>query len=132
VVRIPETSEATFSKMTQFGKTMGKVIVQCKDTPGFIANHLIVPYLLAAIRLVERGDGTMEDVDTAMKLGAGYPMGPFEVLDHIGVDLFKSISEDWSTRFPEEQAYRVPSTLVKKVEEGKLGRKTGEGFYKYN
>jgi len=76
VVRIPETSDETFNAMLDWGKAMKKVTVDCKDTPGFIVNRLLVPYLMEAIRMVERGDASVKDVDTAMKLGAGHPMGP--------------------------------------------------------
>ncbi|XP_071524013.1 hydroxyacyl-coenzyme A dehydrogenase, mitochondrial-like isoform X1 [Panulirus ornatus] len=131
VVRIPETSQATMDAMTAWGAALGKITVQCKDTPGFIVNYLLVPYLLSAIRLIERGDATMEDIDTAMKLGASYPMGPFELLDFIGLDTMKLVNKAWSTDYPEEQAFQMVPTLVKLVEEGKLGRKSGEGFYRY-
>ncbi|KAJ3202824.1 hypothetical protein HK099_001726 [Clydaea vesicula] len=81
IIRIPETDEKVTQALVEFCKKLGKVPVLCKDTPGFIVNRLLVPYMMEAIRLVERGDATKEDVDTAMKLGAGYPMGPFELLD---------------------------------------------------
>ena len=72
---------------------MGKSPVKCKDTPGFIVNRLLVPYMMEAIRMAERGDATPEDIDTAMKLGAGYPMGPFELADYVGLDTTKFIVE---------------------------------------
>merc|ERR1711983_381497 len=83
VVRIPESSDETFDAMVAWGKAMKKMTVDCKDTPGFIVNRLLVPYLMVAVRLVERGDASIRDVDTAMKLGAGYPMGPFELADYL-------------------------------------------------
>lgn len=89
VVRGPETSDATFNALMEYGAKIGKTTVKCKDTPGFIVNRLLVPYLFEAIRLVERGDASMEDVDTAMKLGAGYPMGPFTLADLVGLDTCK-------------------------------------------
>ena len=84
VVRISETSDETFKSMMEWGNAMGKSTVAAKDTPGFIVNRLLVPTCFEAIRLVERGDATPKDVDTAMKLGAAHPMGPFELTDYIG------------------------------------------------
>ncbi|XP_042235128.1 hydroxyacyl-coenzyme A dehydrogenase, mitochondrial-like isoform X2 [Homarus americanus] len=131
IVRISETSEDTYNAMKTFGKNMGKVSVLCKDNPGFIANRLVVPYLLSAVRMVERGDATTRDVDTALKLGGGFPMGPFELFDHIGIDTLLFVSEHWEKLFPDDQAFKVPPTLTKLVKEGKFGKKSGEGFYKY-
>merc|ERR1712212_1424153 len=131
VVRIPQTSDQTYDAMVAWGQAMGKATVECKDTPGFIVNRLLVPYLMEAIRMVERGDASAKDVDTAMKLGAGYPMGPFELADYVGLDTNKFIMEGWSERFPEEPLFKESPLLNKLVSEGKLGRKNGEGFYKY-
>lgn len=131
VVRIPETSDETFNAMLAWGKAMKKMTVDCKDTPGFIVNRLLVPYLMEAVRLVERGDASAKDVDLAMKLGAGHPMGPFELADYVGLDTNKFIMDGWSERFPEETLFRQSELLNKLVAEGKLGRKTGEGFFKY-
>jgi len=131
VVRIPQTSDDTYDAMVAWGKAMGKVTVECKDTPGFIVNRLLVPYILEAVRMVERGDASAKDVDTAMKLGAGYPMGPFELADYVGLDTNKFIITGWSERYPEEPLFRASELLNKLVTEGKLGRKSGEGFYKY-
>lgn len=131
VIRIPETSQETFDAMQAWGKAMGKVTVSAKDTPGFIVNRLLVPNLMESIRMVERGDATPEDVDTAMKLGAGYPMGPFELADYVGLDTTKFIIDGWHERYPEETLFKPSPLLNKLVSEGKLGKKTGEGFYKY-
>ena len=87
VVRISETSDETFKSMMEWGNAMGKSTVAAKDTPGFIVNRLLVPTCFEAIRLVERGDATPKDVDTAMKLGAAHPMGPFELTDYIGIEI---------------------------------------------
>ena len=106
VVRIPETSDETYDAMVAWGKAMGKVTVECKDTPGFIVNRLLVPYIMEAVRMVERGDASVKDVDTAMKLGAGYPMGPFELADYVGLDTNKFIMDGWSERYPEEPLFR--------------------------
>jgi len=127
VIRLPSTTDQTHEAMFAWGESIGKYCVTCKDTPGFIVNSLLGPYLAGALAMVERGDATYQDVDAAMKLGAGYPMGPFELLDYTGLDLHKHINE--SPDFPN----RAPSTLINKmVSEGKLGVKTGEGFYKYS
>merc|ERR1712012_572700 len=131
VVRIPQTSDDTYNAMVAWGQAMGKVTVECKDTPGFIVNRLLVPYLMEAIRMVERGDASAKDVDTAMKLGAGHPMGPFELADYVGLDTNKFIMDGWSELYPEETLFKPSPLLNKLVAEGKLGRKSGEGFYKY-
>uniref|UniRef100_A0A914PE18 3-hydroxyacyl-CoA dehydrogenase n=1 Tax=Panagrolaimus davidi TaxID=227884 RepID=A0A914PE18_9BILA len=105
--------------------------VACKDTPGFIVNRLLVPYSFEAFRLFERGDASKEDIDTAMKLGAGYPMGPFELADYVGLDTLKFIMDGWSKAHPNEPLFKPCESINKLVAEGKLGRKTGEGFFKY-
>ncbi|KAJ8317893.1 hypothetical protein KUTeg_002984 [Tegillarca granosa] len=102
-----------------------------EDTPGFIVNRLLVPYMVEAVRLVERGDASTKDVDTAMKLGAGYPMGPFELCDYVGLDTMKFILDGWSKNYPDNPLFQPSELLNKLVSEGKLGAKTGEGFYKY-
>merc|ERR1712212_103325 len=127
VIRIPQTSDETFASMTAWGKAIGKYTVTCKDTNGFIVNALLGPYISDAIAMVERGDATYQDVDAAVKLGLGYPMGPFELLDYTGIDLHKYINDN------AEPAMKRPSKLIDQmVAEGKLGMKTGEGFYKYS
>lgn len=132
VIRIPETSDETFNKLMEFGKVMGKTTVTCKDTPGFIVNRLLIPYTLEAIRMLERGDATAKDIDTAMKLGAGYPMGPFELADYVGLDTNKFILDGWIKQFPDNPLFKPIPLLDKLVSEGKLGIKSGEGFYKYD
>jgi len=131
VVRTDETSDDTYAKIDAWGKAIGKVTVKCKDTPGFIVNRLLIPYTMEAVRMLERGDASAKDIDTAMKLGAGYPMGPFELSDFVGVDIGYYIGEGWAERFPDDPAYKVPEIVRKMMKEGKLGRKTGEGYYKY-
>lgn len=124
------TSDATFSDLLAYGQKVNKVTVNCKDTPGFIVNRLLVPYLFEAIRLYERGDASKEDIDAAMKLGAGYPMGPFQLADFVGLDTCKFIMDGW--RENDANPLFEPSPLLNKlVDEGKFGRKTGEGFYSY-
>lgn len=110
---------------------MEKTCVTAKDTTGFIVNRLLVPNLFESIRMIERGDATAKDIDTAMKLGSGVPMGPLELVDYTGLDTAKFVMDGWSKRFPEEPLFRQSELLNKLVSEGKLGRKTGEGFYKY-
>jgi 3-hydroxyacyl-CoA dehydrogenase len=131
VVSLDGTSKETTQALTQFATTIGKTPVQCKDTPGFIVNRLLVPYLMEALRMAERGDASYKDIDTAMKLGAGYPMGPFELADFVGLDVNKFIIDGWHSRFPDNPLFAPSPKLNQLVKEGKLGRKTGEGFYKY-
>lgn len=120
-----------------------------KDTPGFIVNRLLIPYNNEAVRMIERGDATAEgtvneikilfhqsglslDIDTAMKLGAGFPMGPIELLDYVGLDTSKFITDGLQERYPDEPTFRTTGLINKLVAEGKYGRKTGAGFYKYS
>lgn len=131
VIKAPGTSQQTFDALLDFSKALGKHPVSCKDTPGFIVNRLLVPYLMEAVRLHERGHGSKEDIDVAMKLGAGYPLGPFELLDYVGLDTSKFIIDGWYEAEPENPLFSPSPLLNKLVAEGKLGKKTGEGFYKY-
>ncbi|KAG1956290.1 hydroxyacyl-coenzyme A dehydrogenase, mitochondrial [Pimephales promelas] len=131
VIKAPATSQQTFDALLEFSKALGKHPVSCKDTPGFIVNRLLVPYMLEAVRLHERGHGSKEDIDVAMKLGAGYPMGPFELLDYVGLDTSKFIIDGWHAMDPDNPLFDTSPLLNKLVSEGKLGKKTGEGFYKY-
>jgi len=130
VVKTAETSQDTLQALLNFSTKVGKKPVTCSDTPGFIVNRLLVPYMAEAIRLHERGVATKEDIDTAMKLGAGYPMGPFELLDYVGLDTTKFILEGWS-KTSQDPLFKPPEILTKLVKEGKLGAKSGEGFYQH-
>lgn len=132
VIRTSDTSDETYKLLTEFGKRLGKVTVSCKDTPGFIVNRLLIPYFADAFQMFERGDASFQDIDTAMKLGAGYPMGPFELQDYTGLDLAKDIMEGWAKKFPNDSRLKNLETVNKMVAKGKLGRKSGEGFYKYD
>ena len=132
VVRTDKTSEEVFAAARAFGEACGKSPVACKDTPGFVVNRLLVPYMVQALQMLERGDATKEDIDTAMKLGCGYPMGPVELTDYVGLDTTLSIVQGWVDKYPNEPAFAVPAILEQKVAEGKLGRKSGEGFYKWD
>jgi 3-hydroxyacyl-CoA dehydrogenase len=131
VIRIPETSDTTYDAAMNFGKKLGKTCVTCKDTPGFIVNRLLVPYMSEAVRMLERGEASARDIDTAMKLGAGYPMGPFELSDYVGLDTTKNITHIWHKIYPDNPLFNPIPLLDKLVAEGKLGVKSGEGFYKY-
>lgn len=131
VVRTDKTDADVFETARGFGKAVGKAPVACKDTPGFVVNRLLVPYMSQALLMLERGDATKEDIDTAMQFGCGYPMGPLTLTDYVGLDTTLAILEGWVKNYPDEPAFIIPEILRKKVSEGKLGRKTGEGFYKW-
>ncbi|KAI8812504.1 hydroxyacyl-CoA dehydrogenase [Cladochytrium replicatum] len=134
IIRLQETSDEVFDSLVNFTKQLSKVPVSCKDTPGFIVNRLLVPYMLEAARLVERGEATKEDVDTAMKLGAGYPMGPFELMDYVGLDTMKFITDGWykdSKDLKGNELVAPVRSIDELTADGKLGRKGGEGFYSY-
>ena len=131
VVKTPETADGVFAEARSFGEAVGKVPVAAADTPGFVVNRLLVPYMAEAMRMVERGDATEADVDAGMTLGCGYPMGPFTLTDYVGLDTTLSILEGWHERFPNDPLFVPPQILKDKVAAGKLGRKTGEGFFKW-
>lgn len=131
VVRTKATSDEVFAEAKAFGEACGKVPVAASDTPGFIVNRLLVPYLAEAIRMVERGEATPADVDNGMTLGCGYPMGPFTLLDYVGLDTTLFILEGWHKLEPGNPLFAPPRLLVDKVKAGKLGRKTGEGFFRW-
>ncbi|KAG8190785.1 hypothetical protein JTE90_005821 [Oedothorax gibbosus] len=132
VIRTVDTSDDTYNKMMEFGKNLGKQTITCKDTPGFVVNRLLVPYMGEAMRMLERGDATAKDIDIAMKLGAGYPMGPFELMDYVGLDTTVFIMEGWHEKYPDNPLFEPSKLLKKLVSEGKLGKKSGEGIYKYD
>jgi len=132
VVRTTVTDESAFKTVFDFVKILGKTPVSCKDTPGFIVNRLLVPFLAQSLLLLERGDASIEDIDTGMRLGAGHPMGPIHLADYVGLDTTLFILEGWVKSYPNEPAFVIPNILKQKVKEGKLGRKSGEGFYKWN
>jgi 3-hydroxybutyryl-CoA dehydrogenase len=130
VVRTIQTGEATFRAAWDFAKSVGKEPVAAKDTTGFVVNLLLVPYLLDAIRALERGVASVEDMDKAMKLGCGYPMGPFTLLDLVGLDTTMYVAEVMFDEFREAR-YAPPPLLKRMVMAGHLGRKSGRGFYTY-
>ena len=130
VARTVLTDEAVVATATEWVRTVGKTPVQTKDSTAFIVNRLLVPYLLDAVRLYEGGLASLEDIDTAMKLGCGYPMGPFTLLDLVGLDTAMYVAEVMFEEFREPR-YAPPPLLKRMVLAGRLGRKTGRGFYAY-
>lgn len=131
VVRTVTTSDETFKRAFAFAKSLGKEAVAAKDNSGFIVNLLLVPYLLDAIRAVERGVGSVPDVDKAMQLGCGYPMGPLTLLDFVGLDTTFHIAEIMFKEY-REQRYAPPPLLKRMVLAGMYGKKSGKGFYDYS
>jgi 3-hydroxybutyryl-CoA dehydrogenase len=130
VVRTISTSEETIETVKQFAISLGKTPVLAKDTAGFIVNFLLIPYLLAAIRMLENGMATRDDIDTAMKLGCGYPMGPFTLLDYVGLDTTLWAAEAIYEEF-KDPLYAPPPLLRRMVISGMYGKKSGQGFYDY-
>jgi 3-hydroxybutyryl-CoA dehydrogenase len=130
VIRALTTSDETYQAVFQFAQSLGKEPITAPDRPGFIVNRLLVPYLLDAIRAYENGLGTLEDIDKGMKLGCGYPMGPFTLLDFVGLDTTYYIANIMFEEF-REPAYAPPPLLKRMVLAGRLGKKSGQGFYKY-
>lgn len=128
VVRTIVTSQATFEAARAFAKRVGKVPITARDNSGFVVNLLLVPYLLDAIRQLERGVATVEDIDRAMTLGCGYPMGPLTLGDFVGLDTLLHVAEIMYGEYREER-YAAPPLLKRLVAMGRYGRKTGAGFY---
>ncbi len=130
LVRAITTSEETMAFGRAFGARLGKTTVESKDRAGFIVNQLLVPYLLAAIRMLEEGFAAREDIDTAIRLGLNHPMGPLELVDLIGLDTTLQIAEVLHEEF-REPSFAPPPLLRRMVAAGHLGRKVGRGFYEY-
>ncbi len=130
VVKTIATAPEVFDAAIEFGKKLGKVPVRTSDKTGFIVNRLLVPYLLDAIRAYEEGVGSITDIDEAMKLGCGYPMGPFTLLDFVGLDTTYYITEVMYDEF-KERRFASPALLRRLVLAGWYGRKSGKGFYDY-
>jgi len=130
IVRTISTSEETIETVRQFAISLGKTPVLAKDTAGFIVNFLLIPYLLAAIRMLENGQATRDDIDTAMKLGCGYPMGPFTLLDYVGLDTTMWAAEAIYDEY-KDPLYAPPPLLRRMVASGMYGKKSGKGFYDY-
>jgi 3-hydroxybutyryl-CoA dehydrogenase len=130
VVRGLTTTDETYRTTFAFAQSLGKEPITAPDRPGFIVNRLLVPYLLDAIRAYENGLGTLEDIDKGMTLGCGYPMGPFTLLDFVGLDTTYFIANIMFEEF-REPAYAPPPLLKRMVMAGRLGKKSGRGFYQY-
>ncbi|MFI5272311.1 MAG: 3-hydroxyacyl-CoA dehydrogenase family protein [Ktedonobacterales bacterium] len=128
IVRTIATSDETTDELRGFARSLGKTPIVAKDTAGFVVNFLLIPYMLAAIRMYENGTATMEDIDTGMKLGCGYPMGPFELLDYVGLDTTLYAAEQIYHENP-DPAYAPPTLLRRMVQAGRFGKKNGKGFY---
>jgi len=131
IVRALTTSDATIATLREFVTSLGKTGVVCKDSPGFIVNRLMVPYLLGAIRALEQGVATVEEIDTAVKLGLGHPMGPFELIDYTGLDINLHVANVFFDEF-KDPAVAPPALLKRMVLAGRLGAKSGRGFYEYD
>ena len=129
-VRTILTSDETMQTAREFGASLGKTMVTAKDTPGFIVNRLLIPYILDAVRVYENGLATREDIDTAIKLGLNHPMGPLTLLDFVGLDTTLFIADAMFEEYKDER-YAAPPLLRRMVLAGQLGRKSGKGFYDY-
>ena len=125
-----DTSEQALAAAKAFAEQIGKVPIVTKDRSGFIVNMLLMPYLMAAVRMFEEGFATREDIDTGMKLGCGHPMGPLTLCDFIGLDVIYAIGSALFEEFKRDE-YAPPPLLKRMVASGRLGRKSGRGFYEY-
>lgn len=130
VIRALTTSDETYATAYAFAQSLGKEPITAPDRPGFIVNRLLVPYLLAAVRAYENGLGTLEDIDKGMQLGCGHPMGPLTLLDFVGLDTTYYIGNIMFEEF-RDPSYAPPPLLKRMVLAGRLGRKSGRGFYDY-
>jgi 3-hydroxyacyl-CoA dehydrogenase len=131
VIQGRRSSPEVVAAARAFGEKVGKAPILAKDTPGFVVNRLLVPLLHEAVLMVERGDATPRDVDAGMELGCGHPMGPLKLLDYVGLDTTLFILEGWHQRYPNEPSFKPSELLKKMVKEGRLGRKSGRGFYEW-
>ena len=130
IVRTIETSDETVEQLREFAEKLGKTPIIAKDTAGFVVNFLLIPYMLSAVRMYENGLATKEDIDTGMKLGCGYPMGPFQLLDYVGLDTTLYAAEAIYKESP-DPAYAPPTLLRRMVPAGRMGMKSGKGFFEY-
>ena len=131
IVRGISTSDETMATLRAFVEKLGKTPVICKDTPGFVVNKLLVPYMIGAIRLLEQDVASPEDIDAAVKLGLRHPMGPFELLDYTGLDICMHVANVLYEEF-KDPSMAPPPLLRRMVAAGHLGRKSGRGFYEYD
>ena len=130
IVRALDTSDETVAAATQFAQRLGKHAIETKDRSGFIVNFLLTPYLMAAVRMFEEGFASREDIDAAMKLGAGHPMGPLTLCDFIGLDVLSAVCVSLYEVFKRPE-YAPPPLMKRMIAAGRLGRKSGKGFYDY-
>jgi 3-hydroxybutyryl-CoA dehydrogenase len=130
VVRTITTSEETAAAVFEFARSLGKEAIRTHDNSGFIVNRLLVPYLLDAVRALEEGVGSKEDIDKGMELGCGYPMGPLKLLDFVGLDTTYAIAEIMYAEYREKR-FAPPPLLKRMVLAGRYGKKAGRGFYEY-
>jgi 3-hydroxybutyryl-CoA dehydrogenase len=131
VARAIATADDVYETVCEFGKKLGKVTVRTSDKPGFIVNRLLVPYLVDAVRAFEEGAGSIADIDVSMKLGCGYPMGPFTLLDYVGLDTTYYITNVMFDEFKEKR-FASPPLLKRMVMAGWYGKKNGKGFYDWS
>ena len=132
IIRGYYTSDETVATATELAKKMGKVTVEVKkDSPGFIVNRIMTPHFLEAIKMLEEGIATAEDIDTAVKNGLNYPMGPFELMDLTGIDIAYHVTEYFHKELNQELKWIAPTLMKSMIKAGKLGRKTGAGWYDY-
>jgi 3-hydroxybutyryl-CoA dehydrogenase len=132
VIRGVHTNDETINLIMEMARKMGKEPVEVKkDSPGFLVNRLMTPHMIEAIRMVEEGVATIEDIDKAVKLGLNYPMGPFELMDLTGIEILLHVDEYLYNELNKENKWSVPPLLRSMIRAGKLGRKTGAGWYKY-
>jgi 3-hydroxybutyryl-CoA dehydrogenase len=129
-VKTISTSDATLETLKEFGEKLGKTVIIAKDSPGFIVNLLLIPYMLDAIRAYEKGIASREDIDNGMKLGCGHPMGPLTLLDFVGLDTTLYIADIMFNEYKDIR-YAAPPLLRRMVAAGRYGRKSGKGFYDY-
>jgi len=126
-----DTADETVARAEQFARQIGKTAIKTKDRSGFIVNFLLVPYLMAAVRMYEEGFASREDIDEGMKLGCGHPMGPLQLCDFIGLDVLYSVCDSLYEEFKRDE-YAPPPLMKRMVVSGHLGRKAGRGFYEYD
>lgn len=130
IVRALDTSDETVAAVRTFVERLGKQSVETKDRSGFIVNFLLIPYLMAAVRMFEEGFASREDIDQGMKLGAGHPMGPLTLCDFIGLDVLQAVCDSLFDEFKRPE-YAAPPLVKRMIAAGRLGRKSGRGFYDY-
>lgn len=132
VIRAYQTSDETVRITTELARKMGKETIEVKkDTPGFVVNRVMIPHFIEAVKIVEEGIATPEDVDKAVKLGLNYPMGPFELMDLTGLDIAKNVADYFYQELNKESKWVVPNLHKTMIRANRLGRKTGAGWYEY-